>query len=299
MSFPWHEFNWLIGLFMCAYVTKLSSQFSFNHHWGHISSFRYPFPTVFSTCSKKDLAASLEKGVGMCLFNMPEVKVLYGGQKCGNGYVEEGEQCDCGDVEVRQSSESLHVSHKCRICAAISTLSSDSCIISSRSSKSAASGINSFRSRVFSANMLWEEAQEVFWEWDASVTPDRELLRGPQRQACVSVGALQVFPGGLNLFVDVFAEMLLAVQYALQRHTVTMFCVWVSAVNNAHAKFMSWISTQSAVRTKHLGIYLSTWKLAHICKCTSVTFQLGRFYTFVTHLVPNLAKSHLFIYSAL
>uniref|UniRef100_A0A8C7L5W8 ADAM metallopeptidase domain 12 n=1 Tax=Oncorhynchus kisutch TaxID=8019 RepID=A0A8C7L5W8_ONCKI len=59
----------------------------------------YPFPTVFSTCSKKDLAASLEKGVGMCLYNMPEVKVLYGGQKCGNGYVEEGEECDCGELE--------------------------------------------------------------------------------------------------------------------------------------------------------------------------------------------------------
>ncbi|KAL2078559.1 hypothetical protein ACEWY4_026244 [Coilia grayii] len=59
----------------------------------------YPFPTVFSTCSKKDLAASLEKGVGMCLYNMPEMKVLYGGQKCGNGYVEEGEECDCGELE--------------------------------------------------------------------------------------------------------------------------------------------------------------------------------------------------------
>ncbi|KAM6915932.1 disintegrin and metalloproteinase domain-containing protein 12 [Xenentodon cancila] len=59
----------------------------------------YPFPKVFSTCSKKDLAASLEKGVGMCLYNMPEVKVLYGGQKCGNGYVEEGEECDCGEPE--------------------------------------------------------------------------------------------------------------------------------------------------------------------------------------------------------
>uniref|UniRef100_A0A8C8DH09 ADAM metallopeptidase domain 12 n=1 Tax=Oncorhynchus tshawytscha TaxID=74940 RepID=A0A8C8DH09_ONCTS len=59
----------------------------------------YPFPTVFSSCSIKDLSASLEKGVGMCLFNMPEVKVLYGGQKCGNGYVEEGEECDCGELE--------------------------------------------------------------------------------------------------------------------------------------------------------------------------------------------------------
>ncbi|XP_028818223.1 disintegrin and metalloproteinase domain-containing protein 12 isoform X3 [Denticeps clupeoides] len=59
----------------------------------------YPFPTVFSSCSKKDLASSLEKGVGMCLFNLPEIKVLYGGQKCGNGYLEEGEECDCGELE--------------------------------------------------------------------------------------------------------------------------------------------------------------------------------------------------------
>ncbi|EDL17785.1 a disintegrin and metallopeptidase domain 12 (meltrin alpha), isoform CRA_a [Mus musculus] len=59
----------------------------------------FPFPMVFSSCSRKDLEASLEKGMGMCLFNLPEVKQAFGGRKCGNGYVEEGEECDCGEPE--------------------------------------------------------------------------------------------------------------------------------------------------------------------------------------------------------
>ncbi|XP_006867534.1 PREDICTED: disintegrin and metalloproteinase domain-containing protein 12 [Chrysochloris asiatica] len=59
----------------------------------------YPFPMVFSSCSRRDLETSLEKGMGMCLFNLPEVKQSFGGQKCGNGYVEAGEGCDCGDLE--------------------------------------------------------------------------------------------------------------------------------------------------------------------------------------------------------
>ncbi|KAL4841548.1 hypothetical protein H8958_008695, partial [Nasalis larvatus] len=59
----------------------------------------YPFPMVFSSCSRKDLETSLEKGMGMCLFNLPEVRESFGGQKCGNGFVEDGEQCDCGEPE--------------------------------------------------------------------------------------------------------------------------------------------------------------------------------------------------------
>ncbi|XP_070690833.1 disintegrin and metalloproteinase domain-containing protein 15 [Pempheris klunzingeri] len=53
----------------------------------------------FSSCSAADLSVSLLHGGGMCLFNVPPPDRLLGGPRCGNLYVERGEQCDCGLLE--------------------------------------------------------------------------------------------------------------------------------------------------------------------------------------------------------
>ncbi|XP_065500470.1 disintegrin and metalloproteinase domain-containing protein 19 [Caloenas nicobarica] len=59
----------------------------------------HPFPKVFNQCNRKELEKYLQSGGGMCLSNMPDTKSMYGGKKCGNGYLEEGEECDCGEME--------------------------------------------------------------------------------------------------------------------------------------------------------------------------------------------------------
>ncbi|XP_053560344.1 disintegrin and metalloproteinase domain-containing protein 33 [Bombina bombina] len=59
----------------------------------------HPFPRKFSSCSKQQLNRYFQKGGGMCLFDMPNTKDLVMGKKCGNGFQEEGEECDCGEIE--------------------------------------------------------------------------------------------------------------------------------------------------------------------------------------------------------
>ncbi|KAG7189977.1 hypothetical protein KM043_006137 [Ampulex compressa] len=51
-------------------------------------------PTHWSSCSLEHLALAFEHGMDYCLRNKP--RKLFDSPICGNGFVEPGEQCDCG-----------------------------------------------------------------------------------------------------------------------------------------------------------------------------------------------------------
>ncbi|XP_071763900.1 disintegrin and metalloproteinase domain-containing protein 9 [Centroberyx gerrardi] len=55
--------------------------------------------TKFSTCSGDDFERLIRRGGGVCLKNQPSLSDVVGVAKCGNGLLEEGEQCDCGTPE--------------------------------------------------------------------------------------------------------------------------------------------------------------------------------------------------------
>ncbi|ROL03922.1 Disintegrin and metalloproteinase domain-containing protein 11 [Anabarilius grahami] len=60
----------------------------------------YYLPRKFSRCSIEEYIQFLQQGGGSCLFNKPNK--LLDPPECGNGFVEQGEECDCGSQVYEQ-----------------------------------------------------------------------------------------------------------------------------------------------------------------------------------------------------
>uniref|UniRef100_A0A674CL81 ADAM metallopeptidase domain 9b n=1 Tax=Salmo trutta TaxID=8032 RepID=A0A674CL81_SALTR len=52
--------------------------------------------TLFSDCSASDFERLVLRGGGLCLLNQPSQSNIVSVAKCGNGLLEDGEDCDCG-----------------------------------------------------------------------------------------------------------------------------------------------------------------------------------------------------------
>ncbi|TRY55430.1 hypothetical protein DNTS_034434 [Danionella cerebrum] len=72
------------------------------------------FPDSFSTCSQSSLKEFLQNYDSSCLSDVPNEGQLYGGPVCGNAFVEKGEECDCGTVELKHTGSICRKSaHSC------------------------------------------------------------------------------------------------------------------------------------------------------------------------------------------
>nr|XP_029502785.1 disintegrin and metalloproteinase domain-containing protein 9-like [Oncorhynchus nerka] len=60
--------------------------------------------TLFSDCSASDFERLVLRGGGVCLLNQPSQSNIVSVAKCGNGMLEEGEDCDCGTPQVLSDS---------------------------------------------------------------------------------------------------------------------------------------------------------------------------------------------------
>lgn len=58
-------------------------------------------PRTFSSCSTNNYEKYLMTRQPSCLMDKPNFMSVVTPSVCGNGFVEKGEQCDCGTLEVR------------------------------------------------------------------------------------------------------------------------------------------------------------------------------------------------------
>ncbi|XP_052039608.1 disintegrin and metalloproteinase domain-containing protein 33 isoform X1 [Apodemus sylvaticus] len=84
-----------------------------------------PFPRVFSACSRRQLRTFFRKGEGTCLSNVTAPGLLVLPSRCGNGFVEAGEECDCGSGQ--KCPDPCCFAHNCSLRAGSQCAHGDCC----------------------------------------------------------------------------------------------------------------------------------------------------------------------------
>ncbi|XP_050665177.1 disintegrin and metalloproteinase domain-containing protein 33 [Leptidea sinapis] len=82
-------------------------------------------PYKFSDCSKNDYINELRIGQGLCLLNKPNELVVH--RQCGNGRLDDGEECDCGTIAECQNLNPCCDPFTCRLTKEAQCASGDCC----------------------------------------------------------------------------------------------------------------------------------------------------------------------------
>ncbi|XP_028038184.1 disintegrin and metalloproteinase domain-containing protein 11 [Bombyx mandarina] len=82
-------------------------------------------PYKFSDCSKNDYINDLRVGQGLCLLNKPNELVIH--HQCGNGKLDEGEECDCGTLNECHNSNPCCDPFTCRLTKEAQCASGECC----------------------------------------------------------------------------------------------------------------------------------------------------------------------------
>ncbi|XP_041957666.1 disintegrin and metalloproteinase domain-containing protein 28 [Alosa sapidissima] len=87
----------------------------------------YTIPQTFSSCSSTDYSNFLGNRNPECVLNKPDYKELVTEPVCGNGFLERGEQCDCGTVVEEECTNPCCNATNCRLVEGAQCAEGDCC----------------------------------------------------------------------------------------------------------------------------------------------------------------------------